>query len=189
MCGGNAGARAAAQAKGPGYQNRSLDQRSSPDERSDIRGHSNTAPDFASPASRERNCARRRARIRATLVHPGYARYAPTDLAAKTDVAPWLIVGINEMTDIVVAERVFRDLNSGASVTARKIVAERNEDLSDWSCKICIEGLATPFERPIFGVDSFRPWNWQQACFARFWKATRRVLLFWTDRRGIAPCR
>ena len=79
----------------------------------------------------------------------------PTDLPAKTDVALWLTVGINEMTDIVVAERVFRDSNSGASVTARIIAPERDED-SAWSCKICIEGLATPFERPIFGVDSFQ---------------------------------
>jgi len=66
------------------------------------------------------------------------------------------------MTGIVVAERVFRDSNSGASVTARIFAPERNEDSSDWSCKICIEGLegleglATPFERPIFGVDSFQ---------------------------------
>ena len=41
-------------------------------------------------------------------------------------------------------------------MTARIFAPERNEDLSDWSCKICIEGLATPFERPIFGVDSFQ---------------------------------
>ncbi|MEH2498195.1 hypothetical protein V1294_004674 [Bradyrhizobium sp. AZCC 1678] len=60
------------------------------------------------------------------------------------------------MADIVVAERVFRDSNSGASVTARIFAPERNEDSSDWSCKICIEGLATPFERSIFGVDSFQ---------------------------------
>ena len=78
----------------------------------------------------------------------------PTDLPAKT--APWLTVGINEMTDIVVAERVFRDSNSGASVTAQIFVPQRDEDSSDWSCKICIEGLATPFERSIFGIDSFQ---------------------------------
>jgi len=60
------------------------------------------------------------------------------------------------MTDIVVAERVFRDTNSGACVTARIFVPKRDEDSSDWSCKIRIEGLATPFERPIFGVDSFQ---------------------------------
>jgi hypothetical protein len=80
----------------------------------------------------------------------------PTDPPAKIDVAPWLSVGINEMTDIVVAERVFRDTNSGACVTARIFVPKRDEDSSDWSCKIRIEGLATPFERPIFGVDSFQ---------------------------------
>ena len=60
------------------------------------------------------------------------------------------------MTDIVVAERVFRDLNSGASVTARIFAPERNEDLSDWSCKICIEGLATPLKDPSSGVDLFQ---------------------------------
>jgi len=60
------------------------------------------------------------------------------------------------MTDIVVAERVFRDSNSGACVTARIFAPEGNEDSSDWSCRICIEGLATPFERSIVGVDSFQ---------------------------------
>ena len=82
------------------------------------------------------------------------------------------------MTDIMVAERVFRDSNSGACVTARIFAPERDEELSDWSCKICIEGLATPFERSIFGVIHFRRWNWQQACSARCWKSTRRVLAF-----------
>jgi len=60
------------------------------------------------------------------------------------------------MTGVVVAERVFRDSNSGACVTARIFAPERNEDSSEWSCKICVEGLATPFERSIFGVDSFQ---------------------------------
>jgi hypothetical protein len=80
----------------------------------------------------------------------------PTDRPAKIDIEPWLTVGINEMTDIMVAERVFRDSNSGACVTARIFAPERDEESSDWSCKICIEGLATPFERSIFGVDSFQ---------------------------------
>jgi hypothetical protein len=31
-----------------------------------------------------------------------------------------------------------------------------SEDASDWSCKIDIQGLATSFERSIFGVDSFQ---------------------------------
>jgi hypothetical protein len=60
------------------------------------------------------------------------------------------------MTDIVVAERVLRDSHSGASVTARIFAPVSDEDSSEWSCKICIEGLATPFERSIFGVDSFQ---------------------------------
>ena len=60
------------------------------------------------------------------------------------------------MTDIVVAERVFRDSTSGVSVTARIFAPRKSEDSSDWSCRIDIQGLAAPFDRSIFGVDSFQ---------------------------------
>jgi len=69
---------------------------------------------------------------------------------------PWLTAGINKMTDIVVAERIFRDATSRASVTARVFAPKMFEGASDWSCKIEIQGLATPFKRSIFGVDSFQ---------------------------------
>src|SRR5882672_11197390 len=55
----------------------------------------------------------------------------------------------------IVAERVFRDANSGAPVTAR-IFAPQSIGESEWSCKITIEGLETPYERSIIGVDSFQ---------------------------------
>ena len=60
------------------------------------------------------------------------------------------------MTDIVVAERRFRDSNSGASVTARIFAPRPSEDSSEWSCRIDIQGLAAPFDKSIFGVDSFQ---------------------------------
>jgi len=93
------------------------------------------------------------------------------------------------MTDIVVAERRFRDSNSGASVTARIFAPRPSEDSSEWSCRIDIQGLAAPFDKSIFGVDSFQALELATTCFARFWNGTRLVWLFWTVRRGIAPCR
>jgi hypothetical protein len=58
------------------------------------------------------------------------------------------------MTEIV-AERVLRDLSSGAPVIARIFAPERIEE-SEWTCKIEVQGLAAPFETSIMGVDSFQ---------------------------------
>jgi hypothetical protein len=59
------------------------------------------------------------------------------------------------MTEIV-AERLFRESNSGACVTARIYVPERIGKSSEWTCKIEVQGLAVPFETSIMGVDSFQ---------------------------------
>jgi len=69
---------------------------------------------------------------------------------------PLLTAEIDNMTDIVVAERVFRDATSGASVTASIFAPRMSEASSDWSCRIDIQGLEAPFDRSIFGVDSFQ---------------------------------
>jgi hypothetical protein len=61
----------------------------------------------------------------------------------------WIV----SMTGIV-AERLFRESNSGARVTARLFLPERSE--GDWSCRIEVQGLSVPFETSIFGVDSFQ---------------------------------
>jgi len=59
------------------------------------------------------------------------------------------------MTEIV-AERLFRESNSGACVTARIYVPERIGKSSEWACKIEVQGEAMPFERSVVGVDSFQ---------------------------------
>jgi hypothetical protein len=54
-----------------------------------------------------------------------------------------------------VAERVFRNSDTGDPVTARLYAPERIGQL-EWSCKIEVQGLDAPFERSVTGVDSFQ---------------------------------
>jgi hypothetical protein len=56
----------------------------------------------------------------------------------------------------IVAERLFRNSDSKAPVTARIYVPEKMGQSSEWSCKITVEGLDAPFEQTIIGVDSFQ---------------------------------
>jgi hypothetical protein len=56
----------------------------------------------------------------------------------------------------IVAERVFRNVESGAPVTARIYAPEKVEQETEWSCKIEVLGLPAPYEKSIIGVDSFQ---------------------------------
>jgi hypothetical protein len=59
------------------------------------------------------------------------------------------------MTDIV-AERVLRHATAGTDVVARIFAPVPIDETSEWSCKIEIQGLERPYEKPIIGVDSFQ---------------------------------
>ena len=59
----------------------------------------------------------------------------------------------------IVAERLFRDSSSGASVIARIFAPERIGETSEWSCKIEVRGLPISFETSVIGVDSFQALN------------------------------
>ena len=63
--------------------------------------------------------------------------------------------GANRVSKAV-AERFFRNANSGAPVTARIYPPEKMGQSSEWLCKIEVQGLEAPFERSIVGVDSFQ---------------------------------
>jgi hypothetical protein len=58
------------------------------------------------------------------------------------------------MTDII-AERLFKT-RRGAPVAARIYAPRRMERSSEWSCKVEIEGLESPLEKRVIGVDSFQ---------------------------------
>jgi len=59
------------------------------------------------------------------------------------------------MTEIV-AERVFRNADSGEPVIARIYAPERMGQSSEWSCQIEVQGLEAPFRKSTIGVDSFQ---------------------------------
>jgi hypothetical protein len=55
----------------------------------------------------------------------------------------------------IIAERSFRT-PEGKPVVARVYQPEKIGSSSEWSCKIEVQGLESPFERSSMGVDSFQ---------------------------------
>jgi len=56
------------------------------------------------------------------------------------------------------AERIFRNPNSGEPVVAR-LYAPHPVGASEWSCELEIQGLEAPFQKSVIGVDSFQALN------------------------------
>jgi hypothetical protein len=78
----------------------------------------------------------------------------------------------------IVAERLFRDSNSGACVTARIFAPERIGDSSECSCRIEVLGLAMPFERSLIGVDSFQALELAMSFLCKHLERHERSLAF-----------
>lgn len=56
----------------------------------------------------------------------------------------------------MIAERYFRNPESGTAVVARVFAPKQIELSSEWSCKIEVNGLDNSFEKDVTGVDSFQ---------------------------------
>ncbi|MGJ5131554.1 DUF6968 family protein [Bradyrhizobium oligotrophicum] len=56
---------------------------------------------------------------------------------------------------MIVAERTYRNVATGNDVAARVFAPERVDDF-EWRCRIAIEGLESPVDKWISGVDSFQ---------------------------------
>lgn len=58
------------------------------------------------------------------------------------------------MTDVI-AQRLFRT-RKGTAVVARVHVPQKMPHSSDWSCRVDVKGLQTPYEHAAIGIDSFQ---------------------------------
>lgn len=56
----------------------------------------------------------------------------------------------------IVAERLLRNATTGTDVIARLFAPEPIDGTSEWRCKIEIQGLESPDEASLIGVDSFQ---------------------------------
>ena len=56
----------------------------------------------------------------------------------------------------LIAERIFQNLHTGASVAVRLFAPIPIKDSSEWSCNCEIQGIGDTISRQLIGVDSFQ---------------------------------